>query len=172
MDVFGPIADNAGGIVEMSDQPESVRAVTDSLDAVGNTTKATTKGYAIGSAGLASFLLFSAYLDEVATFTGAPFAVVDIAAPEVFVGGLLGAALVSLFAAWACAAVGRSAAAVVAEVRRQVRRGGEVFFFFSDHSPTTPPPSPPPVCGAPGYHGGLGKARLRAVSEERELGLG
>ena len=119
MDVFGPIADNAGGIVEMSDQPEAVRAVTDSLDAVGNTTKATTKGYAIGSAGLASFLLFSAYLDEVAAFTGAPFAVVDIATPEVFVGGLLGAALVFLFAAWACAAVGRSAAAVVAEVRRQ-----------------------------------------------------
>jgi inorganic pyrophosphatase len=111
MDVFGPIADNAGGIVEMSCQPEGVREVTDTLDAVGNTTKATTKGYAIGSAGLASFLLFSAYLDEVAAFTGAPFHAVDIAVPEVFVGGLLGAALVFLFTAWACAAVGRSAAA-------------------------------------------------------------
>jgi Na+/H+-translocating membrane pyrophosphatase len=121
MDVFGPIADNAGGIVEMSCQPEGVREVTDTLDAVGNTTKATTKGYAIGSAGLASFLLFSAYLDEVAAFTGAPFHAVDIAVPEVFVGGLLGAALVFLFTAWACAAVGRSAAAVVEEVRRQFR---------------------------------------------------
>ena len=116
MDVFGPIADNAGGIVEMSDQPESVRECTDALDAVGNTTKATTKGYAIGSAALASFLLFSAYMDEVEAFTGKPFKQVDIAVPEVFVAGLLGSMIVYLFTAFACTAVGRSAQEVVTEV--------------------------------------------------------
>src|SRR6266481_3999471 len=118
MDTFGPITDNAGGIIEMSQQPEEIRKKTDRLDAVGNTTKALTKGYAIGSAALAAFLLFSAYLDEVAAL-GSPLAAVDISKPEVFVGGLLGAMLVFWFSALAIKAVGNAAVSVIQEVRRQ-----------------------------------------------------
>jgi K(+)-stimulated pyrophosphate-energized sodium pump len=120
MDTFGPITDNAGGIVEMSQQPEEVRRKTDRLDAVGNTTKALTKGYAIGSAALAAFLLFSAYLDEVAHY-GLKLESVNIARPEVFVGGLLGAMLVFLFSALAIRAVGKAAYYVINEVRKQFR---------------------------------------------------
>src|SRR5207247_2340080 len=118
LDTFGPITDNAGGIIEMSHQPEAIRRRTDRLDAVGNTTKALTKGYAIGSAALAAFLLFSAYLDEVAAL-GSPLAAVDISKPEVFVGGLLGAMLVFWFSALAIGAVTKAAVNVIKEVRRQ-----------------------------------------------------
>src|SRR5690242_17343277 len=118
MDTFGPITDNAGGIIEMSHQPEDIRKRTDRLDAVGNTTKALTKGYAIGSAALAAFLLFSAFLDEVAAL-GSPLAAVDISKPEVFVGGLLGAMLVFWFSALAISAVTKAAVSVIQEVRRQ-----------------------------------------------------
>ncbi|HEY7490956.1 MAG TPA: sodium-translocating pyrophosphatase [Candidatus Tectomicrobia bacterium] len=120
MDTFGPIADNAGGIIEMSQQPEEIRRKTDRLDAVGNTTKALTKGYAIGSAALAAFLLFAAYLDEVRNY-GMDLQAVNIAKPEVFVAGLLGAMLVFLFAALAIRAVGTAASYVIDEVRRQFR---------------------------------------------------
>jgi len=120
MDTFGPITDNAGGIAEMSQQPEEVRRKTDRLDAVGNTTKALTKGYAIGSAALAAFLLFSAYLDEVAHY-GMKLEAVNIAKPEVFVGALLGAMLVFLFSALAIRAVGKAAYYVINEVRRQFK---------------------------------------------------
>ena len=120
MDTFGPIADNAGGIVEMSQQPEEVRTKTDRLDAVGNTTKALTKGYAIGSAALAAFLLFSAYLDEVRNY-GLNLTSVDIAKPEVFIGALLGAMLVFLFSALAIRSVGKAAAYVIQDVRAQFK---------------------------------------------------
>ncbi len=126
MDTFGPITDNAGGIVEMSGQPEEIRKKTDRLDSVGNTTKALTKGYAIGSAALAAFLLFSAYMDEVRLYLGAAegarvFQSVDIAKPEIFIGGLLGAMLVFFFSALAIKAVGRAAQSVIADVRAQFK---------------------------------------------------
>jgi len=120
MDTFGPITDNAGGIVEMSRQPEEIRRMTDRLDSVGNTTKALTKGYAIGSAALAAFLLFSAYLDELKNY-GAELLSVNIAKPEVFIGGLLGAMLVFFFSGLAIRAVGKAAGVVIQDVREQFR---------------------------------------------------
>ncbi len=130
MDTFGPITDNANGIVEMSGAGPQGRHVTDRLDAVGNTTKALTKGYAIGSAGLAAFLLFNAYLEEVEKLSSGTlgkvaefpeFLVVNLAKPEVFIGALLGGMLVYLFSAMTMRAVGRTAGAVIEEVRRQFR---------------------------------------------------
>jgi len=130
MDNFGPITDNAGGIAEMSKSPPEVRKRTDRLDAVGNTTKALTKGYAIGSAALAAFLLFSAYLNEVKHYLTergiTDFVVnstgqiaVDISKVEVFVGAFLGAMLIFLFSSFAIRAVGDAAYSIVNEVRRQ-----------------------------------------------------
>ncbi len=115
MDMFGPITDNAGGIVEMSKAPEEMRKVTDELDAAGNTTKALTKGYAVGSAALAAFLLFSAYLQE------AKFQVVDLANVKVFVGSFLGAMVIFFFTSLTIRAVGKAAGVIVEEVRRQFR---------------------------------------------------
>ena len=121
MDTFGPITDNAGGIVEMSHQPESIREKTDRLDSVGNTTKALTKGYAVGSAGLAAFLLFGAYLDEVKNYLPSFPGTINLNKPEVFVGAMLGAVLVFLFSSLAIKAVGTTAYAIINNVREQFR---------------------------------------------------
>ncbi len=136
MDTFGPITDNAGGIIEMSNQPDAVRDKTDKLDSAGNTTKALTKGYAVGSASLAAFLLFSAYLEEIKSLVanrvaaagpagfmpaGWSFNNINLAEVPVFAGAMLGAMLVYLFSAKAIKAVGRTAEMVVKDVRDQFR---------------------------------------------------
>jgi K(+)-stimulated pyrophosphate-energized sodium pump len=121
MDTFGPITDNAGGIVEMSKQPKEIRDRTDRLDSVGNTTKALTKGYAVGSAALAAFLLFSAYIDEVKIYMPSFSGSINLSKPEVFVGALLGAALVFIFSSLAIKAVGKAAYAIINNVREQFR---------------------------------------------------
>ena len=134
MDTFGPITDNAGGIIEMSHQPHEIRERTDKLDSAGNTTKALTKGYAIGSASLAAFLLFSAYLEEIKAIVtakvahaggympaGWSFTNINLAQIPVFVGALLGAMLTYLFSSLAIKAVGRTAQMVVQDVRAQFK---------------------------------------------------
>jgi len=124
MDTFGPITDNANGVNEMAGAGPEIRKITDRLDAVGNTTKALTKGYAMVSAGLAAFLLFQAYLDRVSFLrygvTGS-FNVVNISNIEVFVGGLIAAMLVYLFSAWAIRSVGKTASKIIDAVRTQFR---------------------------------------------------
>jgi K(+)-stimulated pyrophosphate-energized sodium pump len=120
MDTFGPITDNAGGIVEMSHSPVEIRKRTDRLDAVGNTTKALTKGYAVGSASLAAFLLFSAYMEVV------HLKVINLARPIVFIGGFLGAVLIFVFSSFAIRAVSRAAYYIINNVRKQFRENPKI----------------------------------------------
>jgi K(+)-stimulated pyrophosphate-energized sodium pump len=133
MDTFGPITDNAGGITEFSRAEAGARQITDRLDAVGNTTKALTKGYAIASASLAAFLLFSAYIDKVNLILvgqGKPrMESVDLADVNVFIAALLAAMLVYLFSSLAIRAVGRAAQGIIVEVRRQFREHPGIMDF-------------------------------------------
>ncbi|KAJ9447680.1 Pyrophosphate-energized membrane proton pump 3 [Diplonema papillatum] len=131
MNNFGPIADNAGGIVEMSGQSEEARTTTDSLDAVGNVTKAATKGYSVGASAMAFFLLFRAFMDDVEAYSGEEFKEVNLAKIEVLIGGLLGVAMIFVFTGWTMTSVGVTAQAVVEEVRRQFAEFPGIMYALS-----------------------------------------
>jgi len=127
MDTFGPITDNAGGIVQMTGMEHEIRERADRLDSTGNSTKAITKGYAVGSAALAAFLLFAAYIDKVKFASGLPLDAqypIDIGKPEVFSAAIIGCMIVLLFSAWAIKAVGKAAQSIILEVRRQIKELG------------------------------------------------
>lgn len=134
-DTFGPITDNAGGIVEMSNQPDEIRDRTDKLDSAGNTTKALTKGYAMGSAALAAFLLFAAYFEIIGEIQGKTIVEVmnvNLGNPLIFAGGLIGGVLVFFFASLAIRAVGTAAGEMIEEVRRQFREDPGIMEGTSD----------------------------------------